>query len=291
MRTASGTLAITASGKSLMGFLGRSNLTVSETSARFVSKAMPVLWRIAVPEIGSGVVKVWRSAKAGKPVDEFLRGMEKERGVKVRELERQPDENEENLPRETQASKNILKSINNYRGDVRSVAEVVEETKKLSESLIRMRLPDNMWGIKDVKKLIASVKSGMDDLNDSFDKFEIAIESTDRKADMALSLMRYAGAIKKESIDKTVTGLAKDFFTTKELISKMAQVLYPLFSIDGMFKKATGYPTTWAFDPSTFYDFKFNYDELIKGLVRLAKSEASVIEPMFIWKVQTNGRN
>ena len=61
-----------------------------------------------------------------------------------RELERQPDENEENLPRETQASKDILKGINNYRGDVRSVAEVVEETKKLSESLIRMRLPDKM---------------------------------------------------------------------------------------------------------------------------------------------------
>jgi hypothetical protein len=71
----------------------------------------------------------------------------------------------------------------------------------------------------------------------------------------------------------------------------MAQGLYPLFSIDEMFKKATGYPTTWAFDPSTFYDFQFCYDGLVKNLVRLAKTELAVIEPLFVWKVKNTGEN
>ena len=249
------------------------------------------MWRIAVPEIGSGVVKAWRSAKAGKPIDEFLKGMEKERGVKVKILEEQPDESEENAPRESKSSKDMAEKITSYRNDMGLVSEVVGETKGLSESLMRMRMPDSMWGIKEVKKLIAGVKNEMDSLKNSYEKFEIAMESTDKKSDMVTSLMKYAGTAKKETIAGAISGIFDDFFTTKVLVSKMAQALYPLFSIDGMFKKATGYPTTWAFDPSTFYDFQFCYDGLVKGLVRLAKSESFVIEPLSVWKVQNTGRS
>jgi hypothetical protein len=81
--------------------------------------------------------------------------------------------------------------------------------------------------------------------------------------------------------------MINDFFSVKNKVSKTVGVLYPLFSIDKIFKKATGYPTTWAFDPSTFYDFQYCYDGLVKKLVRLAKLEMSAIEPMFIWKVKT----
>ena len=150
VKTASGTLTITSSGKYLMGFLGRSNLTVSETPAKF-SKACPVLWRVAVPEWGAGIVRAWKTARSGKPLDDFLKGMERSRGVKIKVLDEQPDELVENKPRECQSGI-VLNGLSEYRSGVKIVAETVSETKGLSESLMRMRLPEGMWGIKEVKK-------------------------------------------------------------------------------------------------------------------------------------------
>lgn len=290
VRTASGMLTINSSDRKFMGFLGSSNLTVSETPTRFASKASPLLWRIAVPEIGSGVVSVWKAKRAGKPLDDFLKGMEKSRAVKVKVLEDKPDELQENKPRQCNASMNVFGGLRRYQEDMRSVASITEETKDLSESLMRMRMPDNMWGIKVVKKHLAKVKNDLDSLEEEYHRFEIAAEATDRRIDMTASLLKREDG-KKELLANAVAGLVKDFFVLKGLVSKMAQSLHPLSDIDRVFKKATGYPTTWAFDPATFYDFQYCYDGLIKGLVRMAKSELSTVEPLFVWKVQSMGEN
>jgi len=290
IRTASGMVTITSSERMLLGFLGNSNLTVSETPTRFASKASPLLWKIAVPEIGSGIVKVWKSKRAGKPLDDFLKGMEKSRAVKVKVLEDRPEELVENKPRECRASLDVFQGLKKYQQDIRSVTSMTEETKELAESLMRMRMPDNMWGIKEVKKHLAKVKGDMDSLDEDYHKFEIASESTDRRTDMTKSLIR-KGFAKKDLLANSVTGIVKDFFVLKSFVSKMAQSLHPLSEIDKVFKKATGYPTTWAFDPATFYDFQYCYDGLIKSLVRMAKAELSTVEPLFVWKVQSMGEN
>lgn len=283
MRTTSGILKVTSSDK-LMGFLGRSNLT-SSTPSKFL-KACPVLCRIAVPEIGTGTVKIWKSSKAGKPVDDFLKVMEKSRGVKVRVLEEQPDEQVENSPRECHASHELFKDIQFYREGIASTAESVGEARDLSGILIQTRLPDTMWGIKEVKKALAEVQSDAEMIKDNIDQLEIAVETSEKKTGILASMIE-KGLIKKGT--EMVAGLIKDFFIIKETLSKMAQVLHPLSVMDETFRKATGYPMTWVFDPSTFYDFQLCYDKLMKNFVRLAKSEQSIIEPLFVWKVQNTG--
>jgi len=86
-----------------------------------------------------------------------------------------------------------------------------------------------------------------------------------------------------------VSRISENFIPVKNMISSLAQILHRLYDIDWVFKKYTGYPTTWFFNSSVFYDFLYSFENLIKSLIKTASIESGFIEPLLVWKVKTTG--
>ena len=73
------------------------------------------------------------------------------------------------------------------------------------------------------------------------------------------------------------------------MLSRIIHDFYRLYDIGEVFKKQTGYPPTWFFDSSVFYDFQYGFENLIRHLVRMAKADATLIEPLYDLKVKLTG--
>ena len=91
-------------------------------------------------------------------------------------------------------------------------------------------------------------------------------------------------AQRKGIIATAVDHTEANFFTMKKLISMYLLANYQLYSVNQMFKKYTGYPATWFFDPSVFYLFTERFEDLCEHMVSAGRAEAKVIQPLHLWK-------
>ena len=189
-------------------------------------------------------------------------------------LKRKPSEHEYNKP--VQAKKWASLGLREYQRNLKSFSENMESSRSMSSILLKTQFPQTMWGGKEVTEVLSNIgkeKNAVDLLMENFDG---AIERSDRMIN-GVALMAKKGSKIYSTPTEAVRLIVQDFFLIKEILFKMSQALYGLYNIDSVFKKYTGYPTTWFFNSSIFYDFLYSFDNMIKDLVKTSVAEKIAI--------------
>lgn len=264
--------------RSFYGTVNGCRITESETKKRFVDRAVPVIAMAAVEVCKKNPVLVWKANKDQGAMDEVLKQLSgKIDESKVTVLTLPPDEQQDSGMREMKASG---PDLDKYQDVLPELSEPVCKCWDLSDGLLRTNIPKTMWGGKKIQSFLNGVRTDMDGIKNDFERFEIAVEHTDRN-------LRMAKAANDPRSSSVVAGrLIEGFRDIKSALSKTAQITHRLFDADRVFKKEAGYPATWFFPPSVYYDFLYNFEGLVKGMVKAATLEKSVIIPLFAWRVQ-----
>lgn len=264
------------------GILNGCLLTESDTSKRFLSKSVPVLSLIAVNLSKNCSIKGWKTADSllDPLLDEIKKHTE---DVEVQVLDAAPDEITENTPKEMKTAE-IFKGVAEYRSSLDGFKEVLLDTRRQAEILLRTKLPSTMWGEKKVTAVLSSVKAELLPIGQWENDLDALMESSERKSWATLSRLSKTAGLSKSMVKKAVGETAADvidkFVQIKKGMSVLAEALHGLSSIDGVFKTSTGYPATWFFDSSVFYDFLYNYENLVASLIKTARIESSTMIPL-----------
>jgi len=276
--TGQDSIGLHVDGKSFYGTVNGSRITESNTRKCFMERALPVVAMATIEICKSSPVKVWRTSKDQGAMDEVLKQLDgKIEDSKITVLTLPPDEQQDSGLREMKASS---PDLNGYQKGLPDFTEPVGKCRDLADGLLRTNIPRTMWGGKKIQSFLNGIRSDLDEMKDDFERFEAAVEHSDKNLCMAL------GRNDRRPVSIIAGRLIDEFRDIKEIMSKTAQVTHRLFDSDRVFKKEAGYPTTWFFPPSVYYDFLYNFEGLVKGIVKAASFETSTIMPLFAWRVQ-----
>lgn len=284
-------LSVTKEGRHLFASLNGIMLIGPLTNKEYFNKAVPILSHI----LGNLTKKnkvVNAHTASNSAVDEILRTLrDNHKDVEILMLEINPDEQEENTPREVNSSKktDLLSALSEYDKLMRSFSANTEEVCSLSRGLLRTVFPDTMWGSKTIKSILSSIMSDLGRSADMLEDMEGSLERAPQKVRHVAKIIHDPKIFPADVIASVPTELINDYHKIKTAISNLSMKLYPLFDIDRMFRKCTGFPTTWFLNSNVFYDFTYAYETLIKNLMLCSRIEPHVIEPLIVWKVRTIG--
>lgn len=284
------TIGINGGGRKVFGLLDGRRLTESKSSKEFLEKAAPVLAMIMSNLIQKDeAIRVSAKRKDSSLLNQVLDSIRKEKEkAEVFVLEIKPDEITENKPKEIKASNRdeILSSMIRYADDLGKFEEAVKETHHMAEILLKTNLPMTMWGGREVANVLSSVKSDLEEMSPYVKRFEYLKESSVKGSEYIAQALRKnldPSTLMKIGVGKVKGKMTENFYEMKGTMSRLAQVLHRLFNADRLFKKHTGYPTTWFFDSSIYYDFLYGFENIISNLIRSAMIEKGTIEPLFVW--------
>lgn len=198
-------------------------------------------------------------------------------------LELVPDEIQDQLPKQAAVRKPILPGLQNYRNSLKELEATVNCLRGSSEILLKTKLAKQMWGSKDVMQVIHANKTAMTVISQDYEKADMCFEKSGDRAKIVTAAFERRMAT--QHTKEVVGNMIEDFSFLKSFMSKMAQELQPLYTIDQDFKASTGYPATWFLNASTFMDFTDSYDNLIKHIIKFASLESEVFEPLLLWKM------
>jgi hypothetical protein len=218
-------------------------------------------------------------------VKTILDTVNKSRSEKIRVLEEKPDEREENTSLENAV---CAEDLSMYREGLKSFSETFEDAMESSVILLRTVFPRTMWGAKELKSSLSKMKTASAEIYNDKEKFEIAVEQSDSLlGHLASCLFDNAGSPKVavNSIDHITT----NFLTMKRIMASFLQSFYKLYTSDQLIKKCSGYPATWFFDPSVFYNFLERYEDVSNNLIDISRAVSSVIRPLDTWKSKVTG--
>lgn len=258
------------------GLLNGRLLTESDTQKKFSLKAAPVLTLVASSLGKNCGIRGWKTSDS--LLDSLLDAIKKNvNDVEIQVLDAAPDEITDNSPKEMKTA-DIINGVSDYRDSLEAFKDILVDTRRQADVLLRTKLPSTMWGEKKVATILSSIKLELPEARQWENDLEATIESSERKAWTAVRMLKTAGS--KQIIGETASDMECKFQSIKKAISTLAQSLYRLSSIDGVFKKSTGYPATWFFDSSVFYDFLYNYENLVASLIKTARFESNVMVPL-----------
>ena len=198
-------------------------------------------------------------------------------------LQINPDEIQDQLPKEASKRFRIANKISDYRDDLKLFDQTLSNLRYASEVLLRTNLERKMWGSKGVMDIIHEAKSEMDRLAEDFEISECMMEHSDDRARIIQAAMDRK--LKTPPIKETAGKVIENFSFIKSFMSKVAQNLHSLYVIDKDFKARVGYPATWFFNPSIFMNFTYEYENLMDHMIKTASLETEVIEPLLVWKM------
>jgi len=216
-------------------------------------------------------------------IDKVLKGIDKDlKKVEIFVLKVKPDEIQDNKTIGYQASKsNIIDRLENYKQDLKNLAEVIENIRHASQVLLKIDLDKTIWGSKNVMNIFNNIKLSFNEL--PFEKADYYLENSGNNVSK-LQFLLYNKVV-SEHIKDVVSKIIKNFSLLKSFISELIQRLHKLYVIDDAFKTHMEYPATWFLDNSVFMDFLFEYENLINYLIKLAHVETTIIEPLFVKKL------
>lgn len=198
-------------------------------------------------------------------------------------LDLKPDEIQDQQPKDASQKLTMLDRISGYREDLKAFDQTINNVHYTSEILLKTNLEKKMWGSKDMMDLIHASRSDMTKLAEDFNRSECIIEHSDDYARLIQAAL--ARRLTNASIKETTGKMIENFSFLKSFMSRLAQDLQALYSIDKDFKSRVGYPATWFFNPSIFMNFTYEYENLIDHLMKTASLEADIIEPLMLWKM------
>jgi hypothetical protein len=267
--------------KTLHCFFNRNAVLDAKTNDESFWPITGLLVRSTIRQPGSEVV-----IKAEKTFSDFITSLmdaiNKSKQEKVRVLEEKPDEMTENsAPEEFPVN---AEKIDAYRDQLKNFSETFEDAVESSAILLRTSFPKTMWGAKELKSSLSKMKVASSEIADTKEVFEGAAEQSDlRMSHLASCLFEKISSSRKyaeDSVDHIIT----NFLTMKRMMASFLQSFHRLYTSDQLFKKYSGYPATWFFDPSVFYNFVERYEDVSDNLIEASRAESSVIRPLYAWK-------
>jgi len=235
------------------------------------------------------------SVKSGPSYSDFLKGVldivNKSNSVKVKVLEDKPDEMDNQKPK--QAVLNGAK-LEEYRSNIKAVLDCVNDVVDLSDVLLKTKLPKSIHAFKDLDRTLTKTKAATAEHVKAREDYDIMVEQTGSRVGrviIALESSNKKDPNVQKIIEAYVNNIVNDFMRAKKLLASVMGSYYQLYDINNTFKKHTGYPATWFFDPSVFYNFSERYKDASDNLIDAVRTEASVIRPLYGWFSELNGRN
>jgi hypothetical protein len=280
-------IGIVAKNKSVYGVLDGYKLLESGNSASFMAESVPILAKVAVKlckdegEKSLGISKRDKEPKYKDLIEEFTSQVSKDpEDIEIQLLETQPDEVTENSGKPDISAAKVAESLNGYNLLLAGCWETSEKVQSLAMAMLRTRLAKNMWGGKDIQKILDSTRHKIEAMSEEMENFESAVETTDRNINSMMHLLRQGviNPAQKAMFSET----ARNFFAVKKPIIDLAKGIFSLYTIDPVFRKHTGFPTTWFFNSSLFYDFLYHFESLIEHMIDLTKAEAKTVEPLLL---------
>jgi archaellum component FlaC len=287
LKIGSNRIEISKVGRLINTLLNCRTILTAESKKDFSAKSSPVLALIAKELVKKAQVNSIQGYSKGPKdttdmVDETIEDIKKNIvPVEITMLKTVPDENEENNP-PVEARFNTAK-FEGYCRDMEEINTNLVGIRQTSGTLLKTSLAPKMWGAKEVMKVLNDMNSDKEEIGNGFEQLEARMEhSEDQVRMIQASIGRNTGTIRP-----LVGKVIENFSLVKSFMSRLAQTLQSLYTIDRVFKAHTEYPATWFFDPTTYMDFNFEYDNLISNLIKTASIEAEVIEPLLLWKIKT----
>jgi len=245
----------------------------------------PIVGTLALSACGPSAkvkIKKDKSNTYNKFIGDIVKTVSDSNQAKIQVLESKPDEITENKPLEVSAA-----SLETYRENLEGHCDCFDSILSLSNVLAKTKLPKSALIFKDIEGVMSQVKKALTDLYSRKETMEIAAEHTGTRVGqviMAMDSNHIDCQGVKKSISNSVNHIATDFMNMKRLFASVLISHYPLYSVDHLFKKNTGYPATWFFDPSIFYNFTEQYKNASDNLIDMVREEASVVRPLYSWK-------
>jgi hypothetical protein len=199
--------------------------------------------------------------------------------VKIHVLTQKPDETPDIAPVEARIS---FKNIDDYCVSFRNGAECIDDIAELIKMLSKTKLPKAVLAIQELNDKFEEMKN-LDFLKDG--EFVALSEQTEKDAH-TLKIMKFqkiAHDDKHTLLLKTAKRLLKNYKRVKSQLSELISTCYPIYNINSSFKKYTGYPATWYYDPTLFYNFVEKYKDAADNLIDLTKHEKTVVMPLSSW--------
>jgi hypothetical protein len=232
------------------------------------------------------VVSIKKNPSYGEFLKNIVDTVTKSDQVKIKMLTDKPDEIADQKPKQAQITGNDLE---NYRCSIQTYGDCFNDILVLSDVLLKTKLPKNVLAFKDLSSVLTKVKATTSELLKDKEHCDIIVEQTGNRVGRVMVAME-SGNLNdpriKKSVQESVDHIIADFMGTKKLLASLISSHYPLYNINPLFKKHTDYPATWFFDPSVFYSFTERYKDASDNLIEAVRTEASVIRPMYAWKIK-----
>lgn len=283
------TVGVYGCNQAVYGLINDSRILEAESSKKFAKRSVPVLSMVISQMSKEVPMEIVKKVSPQKNVFDFLLDTIKDnqKGTEMVMRDMVPDEISENSPREMKASENLVKGVVSYKEYLRGVSSSVAEMMDLGKILLRTHIMPTVWGSKQIMASLNESRTGLGTLSSDLGGLEAIMEGSEKRASIVAASLN--NPVQKAKLPQIIEPIISGFFNMKHILSSMTESFYPLYSIDGVCKKHAGYPATWFFDSSIFYDFGFNYDNLVKNLIKTAHMESNVIVPLFAWKVSSIG--
>lgn len=249
----------------------------------------PILGTLIVSACGPDTkIKIKKNPGYGNLLGDVLKTVSDSNQAKIMVLEEKPDETTDNKPPEYFVS---ASSLENYRDSLKTHYNCFEEVLSLSDVLSKTKLPKSALVFKDIEKVMAKTKLSLTELSANKESLEIATEHTGTRIGQVITALdkKVVCSNLKNTLNFSVNHIAADFMNMKRLLASLLVSHYPLYSMDNVFKKNTGYPATWFFDPSVFYNFTEQYKNASDNLIDMVREEASIVRPLYSWKSKVTG--
>jgi len=252
---------------------------VTKSGKSYFRQALPVTLELL--RLAGG--KEIRIASGKKKIEEIQRAIEdnaQQAGQTL--LEMKPDEIQDNTPAVLPV--NVIRAMETH--DHMIATGNLESVRHLAGVMLKTSFDRAMWGSKEVSAVFNDIRTGMREVETDIGPLELSME----KSGAAKRLIRayVAGqALNKEAVKGAIEGFIKGFELIKTHVSRLGQVLWPLYKIDNTFKQYTGYPATWFLMSSILMDFLYEYEQLLENMVKNAEIEQKVMTPLVALKITT----
>jgi hypothetical protein len=286
LRVGSNRIGISKVGRLFSTLLNHRAILTAESKKDFSLKSLPVMALIVkeiVKKAQVNIVQVYSTnvKDTTDMVNETIKTIKDNiTPVEISLLETKPDEIEENKLASTRT--NMSTKLANYCKDMEELSANLSGIHQTSGVLLKTSLAPKMWGSKEVMKVLNEMNSEKDEIDSGFELVEACMEHSNDHIRLIQDSMGRNATLMKPLVGKVI----ENFSSVKSFVSRLAQSLQNLHSIDRVFKAQTGYPATWFFDPTTYMDFNFEYGNLINNLIKTASIESEVIEPLLLWKIK-----
>jgi hypothetical protein len=240
----------------------------------------PIVGMFILSACGAPETKI--QVKGNPSYADFLKDMidtiTKSDQAKVFVLETKPDEITDNKPIEA-SDKLTMQSLDDYRESIKQVAECFDDTLRLANAILKTKLPHSAHGFKELDRTLARAKLATSELAVKEELCEIASEQIGTRIGQLIMALENKTRYPK-IIAAAVNQTNRHFGTIKTSLSECLCSLHPLYDINSIFKKYTGYPATWFYDPTTYYSFSERFKDASDHLIELARSENSILKPL-----------